>query len=502
MVDCMPPASKPLTILLAAILPAPALLAGDSATLITGISADSRRISHGMLFAAIAGAQGKGADYVADALSRGAAALLLDANDADAIKAARTLCNKQQAIIVTDNPRLALAQCCAAFWPLQPKHLVAVTGTNGKTSVAEFYRQIAANQGFPAASIGTLGLTLNEGMESPIAWQSGNTSPAPELLHEALDALARAGVQHVAIEASSHGLHQYRLHGAKLTATAFTNLTQDHLDYHPDMEAYFQAKALLFTDFPHARSTINADDAYGKRLLADFPNAASYGMDEGMVIQCSAITPTASGLNAHLSIAGEGAELALPIYGAFQLQNIMAAAGLALFSGLDARSILSVLPTLKGVRGRMEKVGQTIAGAPIFVDYAHTPDALKHLLETLRTHCDEKLHVVFGCGGDRDKGKRAPMGRIAAEHADKVIITDDNPRSEDPNVIRRQIKQGAPNAIEIPDRADAIRQAMKQLGAGDVLVVAGKGHETTQIIGDTQLYFNDAQQIQEALGAL
>lgn len=458
---------------------------------IVGITADSRNVQKGFLFCAISGASEDGGAYIADAIEKGAAAILTPTDFSP---------EKTNVLVLTShNPRLAYAKLCAAFWPDQPEQMVAVTGTNGKTSVAEFYRQLWVLAGEKAASIGTLGLTLCDG--SPDThWLSSNTSPAAELLHPALQHLAQSGVHYVALEASSHGLDQCRLHGVRLTATAFTNLTQDHLDYHKTMQAYFAAKSILFADFA-APAAINADDAYGQKLLQQYAQAKSYGRT-GSWLKLVNATPTSGGFDFALQYDGRIAEFSVPLYGEFQIENIMAAGALALLSGMSWSQLCDAIPKLQGVRGRMEKVGAHPSGAPIFIDYAHTPDALKHLLISLRAHCANKLHVVFGCGGDRDRTKRAPMGNIAAAYADRVIVTDDNPRSEDAQSIRRHIIINAPQAIEIADRAQAIRQAIEELSAGDLLVVAGKGHETYQIIGNKSYEFNDAHVIKEALGAL
>ena len=470
-------------------------VSGDADVEVSGITADSRKVQKGFVFCAIAGADEDGARYIQDAISKGAAVIVTDS--AQSVHDSQA--DEKITVVEASNPRLTYAKLCAAFWPNQPQHIAAVTGTNGKTSVAEFYRQLWALHGEESASIGTLGLTQTDGSQGP-EWTSSNTSPAAEITHEALQRLAQHHVQHVAIEASSHGLDQYRLHGVNIRAAAFTNFTQDHLDYHGTMDAYFEAKKKLFTEFD-AQALINADDAWGQKLLQQLPHAKSFGR-AGEFITLLKAKPTQSGLNVALQHNGARAELDLPLYGDFQMENIMAAGGLALLEGMEWPALLRHIPKLKGVRGRMEKVATHPSGAPIFIDYAHTPDALKHLLISLRAHTEHKLHVVFGCGGDRDKTKRTPMGEIAQGHADEVIITDDNPRSEDPECIRQQIKQGAPDATQIADRERAISQAITNVSTGDVLVVAGKGHETYQIIDGVSYEFNDAQKIKEALGAL
>lgn len=469
---------------------------------VSGFQADSRKLRPGEAFVAIAGTALDGWDYAAEAVARGAVAVLGEA--AQGQKQAQAQAQDKRAslpvpVIALDNIRRAWALLCAAMYPQQPDRLVAVTGTNGKTSVAEFYRQLWAREGAQAASIGTLGLLRSDASADP-HWQSGQTTPPPDMLHAALQQLAQDGVTHVAIEASSHGLDQYRLDGVRFGAAAFTNLSQDHLDYHHTMEAYFHAKARLFSDFG-ATNLINADDAYGRRLLAMHPDALSYG-EGGAWLRLIQYEARATGLHFVLEHDQRRAALDVALYGPFQLYNLMAAGGLALASGMAWEALLRHLPHLHGVRGRMEHVATHPCGAPVFVDYAHTPDALKHLLISLRAHTQRKLHVVFGCGGDRDTTKRAPMGAIATAYADRVIVTDDNPRHEDPAAIRAQVLSQAGGAHAIAPRDAAIMEGLRGLQAGDVLVVAGKGHETHQIIGSEKQEFNDADRIREALGAL
>lgn len=465
-------------------LPAPAR---DIA--VSGFQADSRKVQPHTVFVAIVGAEQNGWDYVDAAIENGAAAVLSDVQQQEL----------SVPFIPVKNARLAYAKLCAAMYPEQPQYAVAVTGTNGKTSVAEFYRQLWALAGEESASIGTLGMTRTDGTLDT-QWPSENTSPAPDIVHQELQRLAQENVQHVAIEASSHGLHQYRLDGVRFTATAFTNLSQDHLDYHGTMEDYFQAKARLFRDW-RVPAIINADDDYGKRLLDEIPDALCYG-EAGKWLRLSGVKPTEKGLRYTLQHEAKTSDIGVALFGPFQVHNIMAATGLALQTGMAWDDAVRLIPKLAGVRGRMENVATHPSGAPIFVDYAHTPDALKHLLISLRAHTAKKLHVVFGCGGDRDTTKRYPMGSIAAQYADHVVVTDDNPRTEDPEHIRAAILSAAPAALEIADRSKAIHHAVKQLGEGDILVVAGKGHETYQIIGTQKQKFNDAQTIKEALETL
>lgn len=456
---------------------------------LAGFQDDSRHVKHDEGFFAIEGTARNGWDYVPDVIEKGAR-VVLGERDQVALDVP---------YVQVRNARAAYARLCAVMFARRPAHCVAVTGTNGKTSVADFYRQLWALEGANSASVGTLGLTRANG-ENDANWAGGNTSPGARLWHQGLQHLADAHVTHLAVEASSHGLDQHRLDGTPFEAAAFTNLTQDHLDYHGTMEAYFEAKARLFSDFG-ATALINADDAYGVRLLERFSQAKSFG-ENGTFLRCSDVQPTEDGLQFMLHHARKNAALCVPLYGAFQLSNIMAAGGLALLSGLSWEALITHIPKLRGVRGRMEKVATHPCGAPIFIDYAHTPDALKHLLISLRAHTCTKLHVVFGCGGDRDKTKRAPMGSIAAQYADEVIVTDDNPRSEEPASIRQTILSAASSAQEVPGRDAAIQAALQKLKPGDILVVAGKGHETYQEIGTQRIAFSDAAEIQKALEML
>lgn len=455
---------------------------------VSGFQADSRRMRPGQAFVAIPGTHVHGLDYADQAIANGASLILSD----------RTV-EKAVPVLVVEPVRRTYALLCAAMYPRQPKYLVGVTGTNGKTSVAEFYRQLWALEGKASASIGTLGLLRADGAPDS-AWPSENTSPAPDILHETLDRLSGEGVQHVAIEASSHGIDQSRLDGVRFQAAAFTNLSQDHLDYHGTMDAYFRAKARLFEAFD-LTAYVNRDDAYGERLFQQLPGANGFG-EQGEWLKLLRLDIEQTGLRFKVQYQGQCETIASPLYGDFQASNMLAAGCLALDAGMPWDRLIAHLPRLKGGRGRMEYVATHESGAPIFIDYAHTPDALKHLLTSLRAHTAEKLHLVFGCGGERDTSKRAQMGSIAAQYADRIIITDDNPRREDPELIRRQILSAAPNAHEVADRREAIAAAIGELSRGDCLVVAGKGHETYQIIGDQKQYFDDAHVIREALGTL
>jgi UDP-N-acetylmuramoyl-L-alanyl-D-glutamate--2,6-diaminopimelate ligase len=462
---------------------------------ITGLTADSRAVKPGYLFAALAGSRTDGSRFIADAVARGAGAILT----ADA-----THCAGLSVAVVTDpNPRRRLALMAARFHAPQPKTVVAVTGTNGKTSVASFTQQIWARQGWRAASLGTLGI-VGPGVNRP----GSLTTPDPVALHETLKALAAADIDHVAVEASSHGLDQFRLDGLVLTAAAFTNLTRDHLDYHRDMAAYFAAKRRLFAELlPETGAAIVNRDAPEGRELAALAYARgqrviSFGTVQRADLRLVASRPAGTGQRIEIAAFGERRFLRLPLMGAFQAMNALAALGLAVATGVPLAAALDALSFLQGAPGRMEHVASVANGAPVMVDYAHTPDALETALTALRPHCGGRLVVVFGCGGDRDPGKRPMMGAIARRLADTVIVTDDNPRSEDAAAIRRAILAAAPGAREIGDRGDAIRAAVAMLGPGDLLLVAGKGHERGQIVGDRTLPFEDAEIARAAVGAL
>lgn len=470
------------------------MLRGGVDVMVHGITQDSRNVKQGDLFAAIKGTHSDGTHYIEGAAQAGAVAVMAQRGNV-------AQWPERVAHIEVENDRLALAQLSAAFYPSQPQHLVAVTGTNGKTSVAEFYRQMITLSGYPAASLGTLGLKISGG-DVALNYPTGNTSPDAVLLHRTLNDLVAANIQHVAVEASSHGLDQYRLDGAKFEAAAFTNLTHDHLDYHPSMEEYFVAKSRLFLELPLRSNTvwINADDGYGKRLIALCRDAGKEVRDYGTsasAMQLIDAKPMSQGMQLIVRYQNETVESLLPLFGAFQAHNICAATGLALSSGLTLQQAAATWPKLQGVRGRMEHVVTLASGASVFVDYAHTPDALQTVLMQLRAHCEGKLHVVFGCGGDRDVTKRPLMGAIAAQYADDVIVTDDNPRSENPSAIRAAIMATAHGATEIGDRTQAIAHSIKNLNAQDVLVVAGKGHETYQIIGSQTHHFDDADVIRK-----
>ena len=459
---------------------------------ITSIAADSRKAGPGSLFFALAGSRADGSTFAADAASKGAVAVVGEGERPAGLPA-------NVAFVRVADARATLARAAAKLHPRQPETIVAVTGTNGKTSVVSFTRQIWAAAGHQAASLGTLGVS------APSREVTGSlTTPDPVALHELLDKLAGEGVTHLALEASSHGLDQRRLDGVKISAGAFTNLTRDHLDYHPTLEAYRAAKLRLFdTLLPEgASAVVNADSpeariiaAVAQQMKLRLVSVGSAGTDLTLL----AATPEGFAQSLTVRAGGKEYRLHLPLVGALQASNALVAAGLAIATGVATDEALAALEDLEGAAGRLEYVGKKGA-APIFVDYAHTPDALANALDALRPFAAGRLLVVFGAGGDRDPGKRPLMGAVAAKRADRAFVTDDNPRSEDPAAIRQAILAAAPGAIEIGDRAAAIAAAVGELKAGDVLLVAGKGHETGQILGDRTLPFSDQAAVRAALG--
>jgi UDP-N-acetylmuramoyl-L-alanyl-D-glutamate--2,6-diaminopimelate ligase len=459
---------------------------------IVGLTADSRRVEKGYLFAALKGLKADGKDFIADALARGAAAVLVEPGGS-------TL---SVPVIEDSDPRRRLAQMAARFYPRQPETVVAVTGTNGKSSTVDFLRQIWAHAGYSAAALGTLGVTTAAGRR-PL----GHTTPDPVAIHQNLDRLAREGVTHLALEASSHGLAQHRVDAVKIGAVAFTNLTQDHFDYHPDFEDYFAAKMRLFAELSPAGTpaVINPEGEWGARVV-DIAQRA--GLDvrtfgwSGEAVCLAELWPRAASQRLDLVIEGKEVRVELPLVGEFQALNALGAAALALATGVSADAAIGALGKLEGVPGRLQHVAGAPVGAPILVDYAHTPDGLDKLLRAVRPHTQGRVVLVFGCGGDRDPKKRAPMGAIGSKLADVAIVTDDNPRTEDPAAIRRAIMAGGEKAVEIPDRAVAIARAVEMLKTGDVLVIAGKGHETGQILGDREIPFSDAEEARKAVAAL
>jgi UDP-N-acetylmuramoyl-L-alanyl-D-glutamate--2,6-diaminopimelate ligase len=463
---------------------------------LTGLASDSRKVQPGYLFAALPGSKTDGARFLSDAVARGARAVL---GRPEMAAEAATL---GVTFIGDENPRLRLARMAAAFFGAQPDTVAAVTGTKGKSSIVAFLREIWTALGKQAASLGTVGVVGPKG-ETPLT----HTTPDPVEIHQLLAELKRDGVEHLAIEASSHGLDQYRLDGVLVTGAAFTNITRDHMDYHATFEDYLKAKLRLFTevvasggvavvntDAEHAGDFIVAAKRRGLTLLTVGESGESLKL----------VSRQSKGDAQTLVIAhgGHTYNVTLPLAGAFQASNALVAAGLAIGLGEDAQKVIPILARLKGAPGRMEKVAFSVSGAPIYVDYAHTPDSLEKILKALRPHTHGKLHVMFGCGGDRDKGKRPLMGQIAAALADDVIVTDDNPRSENPATIRKEILATAPKAREIGDRADAIRAGIAALQVGDVLVLAGKGHETGQYVGSEVRPFSDREEALKAALAL
>jgi UDP-N-acetylmuramoyl-L-alanyl-D-glutamate--2,6-diaminopimelate ligase len=453
---------------------------------VMGLTADSRQVQPGCLFAALPGSHTDGRRFIAEAVAKGASAIL-------APEATRLPEDARDGVaLVTDpNPRRALARMAARFYGAQPATIAAVTGTSGKTSVADFCRQLWLFQDLKAASLGTLGLVPAR-QDAP----KSLTTPDPVELHACLAALATDGVDHLVLEASSHGLDQYRLDGISPEAALFTNLSQDHLDYHDDMASYLAAKARLFAELLRSDGTaiLNADAPESGALLETCAERSiktlMFGR-QGRDFRLLAQHPTAHGQTLRFEIGGNAHETQLALVGSFQAENVLGALALASVCDADLARALADLTRLTGVPGRMEYVGASPAGGAIYVDYSHKPGALKTVLTSIRQHVEGELWVVFGCGGDRDRGKRPQMGGIAAALANQVIVTDDNPRSEDPAAIRKEILAGAPDAKEIGDRGEAIAEAVAALRPGDVLVIAGKGHETGQIVGSQVLPFDD-----------
>ena len=472
--------------------------AAHGACMIRAIALDSRQVQPGTLFAALPGTRVHGAEFIGTALRQGATAILTDR--AGAQLAAPALAEfPDAALVVAEDARAALAMAAALFHGAQPKVMVAVTGTNGKTSVASFARQIWVRMGLAAINIGTTG--VEGAWERPLA----HTTPDSLTLHQALAEAAAQGITHAAMEASSHGLDQRRLDGVRLMAAGFTNLSQDHLDYHHDMESYFQAKCGLFHRLlpPDGVAVVNVDDPWGARLATSLAQPVMrVGSADDCDLRLIAQRFSAHGQELRFSHRGAVHQVALGLVGGFQAANALVALGLVIAAGADPARAIDALSALGGVRGRMQLAATRANGAPVFVDYAHTPAALETALQALRPHVMGRLVVVFGAGGDRDKGKRRLMGQAAAEHADVVFVTDDNPRSEDPADIRVEILKGCPEANEVPDRAEAILRGVDALGPGDALLIAGKGHETGQIVGDTVYPFDDIEQASVAVAAL
>lgn len=455
---------------------------------ITGLTADSRAVKPGMLFVAVPGNKADGAKYAADATAKGASAIVSTIG-ADIA---------QDHLAVNDS-RLFLALAASRFYSAQPEVMVAVTGTAGKTSVASFLRQIWAFERKAAAQIGTTGV-IAPGRDD----YGSLTTPDPVALQQLLAELAGEGVTHAIMEASSHGLDQKRLDGVRLAAGGFTNLGRDHMDYHPTVDDYLDAKMRLFNALvpKGAPAVVFSDDAFSDRVCAV---VEASGRDlktvgrKGTFLNVKRVEHFRHKQSAEIHHDGIIYEVDIPLAGEFQISNALVAAGLAIATGSEPFKVFKALETLKGASGRLELVGQTKDGALAYVDYAHKPDALENVLSSVRPFTSGRIITVFGCGGDRDKGKRPLMGEIATRLSDVVIVTDDNPRSEVPEVIRAEIMAAAPGAIEIGDRATAIREAVNMLQSGDTLIVAGKGHEEGQIVGTQTLPFSDHQQLRAAL---
>jgi UDP-N-acetylmuramoyl-L-alanyl-D-glutamate--2,6-diaminopimelate ligase len=459
---------------------------------IRGLSADSRQVGPGFLFAALPGARTDGRRYIDQAVAKGAIAVLAEP---DTQVPAGTL------LIADENPRRRLALIAAKFYGRQPRHIAAITGTSGKTSTAEFTRQLWQRLGRNAASLGTLGLVQPGSSEYlPL------TTLDPVELHRRLADLAKGGVEHLAMEASSHGLDQFRLDGVKVSAAAFTNLSRDHLDYHQTPAAYLAAKRRLFTEVmaPGHGAVLNADAPEFADLAAACRarrhRIIGFGR-HGAELRLTSQVPQSGGQRLGLEIFGRPADVFFPVAGSFQAENLLAALGLVIAEGEDGERALAAVGELSGVHGRIERVARHPNGAPIYVDYAHKPGALEAVLTALRPHARGRLFVVFGCGGDRDRGKRPQMGEIAERLADVVIVTDDNPRSEDPEAIVRDILADIDDskAAVIHDRGAAIRLAITQAAPGDAVLVAGKGHEDYQIVGGERRAFSDQHAVREAL---
>ncbi len=467
---------------------------------ITGLSVDSRQVKPGHLFAALPGTRMHGGEFIRYALRMEAAAILTDREGAGI--AAAELAASGAALIVVEDPRQVLAYTAALWFGRQPDTVVAVTGTSGKTSVASFTRQIWQALGHQAANLGTMGVLGD--FTAPLA----HTTPEPITLHRVLRDMAEAGITHAAMEASSHGLDQGRLDGVRLKAAAFTNFSQDHLDYHAGFDEYFAAKAGLFARVlpDDGTAVINIDDPRGREMLAIARGRGqrllTVGRDPAADLRITAQRFDATGQDLRFTHEGRPHLVRLALIGGFQAENVLAAAGLAMAAGDAPEAVVAALHGLTTVRGRMELAAKRDNGATVFVDYSHKPGALASALQSLRPHVLGRIVVVFGAGGDRDRLKRPLMGEVAARYADVVIVTDDNPRSEDPAAIRAEVMAGCPEATEVADRAEAILRGVDALGPGDALLVAGKGHETGQIVGNDIYPFDDAEQASVAVAAL
>lgn len=469
-----------------------AITPAQAAVRVAGVAADSRVVEKDDVFVALSGSKTDGSTFARQAVQKGAGAVIAGAGAQIDIR--------DVPVIRVDNPRHVLAMMAARLNAPQPATIVAVTGTAGKTSVASFARQIFTHAALAAASIGTTGV------DAPNFKIDGSlTTPDPVALHKMLQKLAQAGVAHVALEASSHGLDQHRLDGVVLAAGGFTNLGRDHLDYHPTVDDYFAAKMRLFTERLSAGqpAVIFADDAFSDRAIDVAQNAGLSVLTvgrKGDFIALKRVEHERHRQIAEVVHAGQTRRIELPLAGDFQIANALVAAGLAISVGVAAEQVFDALENLTGASGRLELVGSKHNGAPVYVDYAHKPEALEQVLQSVRPFTTGRVCVVFGCGGDRDPGKRAIMGDVAVRNADRVYVTDDNPRSEDPAAIRAAIMQAATGAIEIGDRRAAIVAAVNDLAKGDTLIVAGKGHETGQTTNGVTSHFSDHEEVRAALG--
>ncbi|MEZ5691707.1 MAG: UDP-N-acetylmuramoyl-L-alanyl-D-glutamate--2,6-diaminopimelate ligase [Rickettsiales bacterium] len=457
---------------------------------VRGISADSSKVKDGYVFVAIKGDKRDGTDFIPQAIANGAMAIVMGKDS--------VVVDCDIPVVMVEEARLALAKMAVSFYRRQSEKIVAITGTDGKTSVADFFRQIMHSMGDSSASIGTIGVIAGDGKN---LYPEGLTTPDPVELHRILDELVSGGIDYLAMEASSHGLSQYRLDGVNLSAAAFTNFGRDHLDYHKTPEAYFSAKSRLFKELlPAGRNAVlNCDDKMFPELESICKERGhdiiGFGKNTGE-LKIESIVPDAYGQEVKLTLFGKKYNSHIPLVGEFQVMNVLAAIGLAVSVGGNLEKILGLIQKLKGVSGRLELAVRTQNDASIFVDFAHTPLALANILKTLREHTAGKLYLVFGCGGDRDKGKRPQMGKIAGELADYSVVTDDNPRSEDPRIIRKEVLEGFMDrnkCVEVAGREEAIYVAVEKLKKGDVLVIAGKGHEKNQIVGDQKLPFDDVK---------
>ena len=474
-------------------------LTGDRAQ-ITGLAIDSRKVQPGYLFAALPGTRTHGAEFISYALRMGAAAILTDAKGARMASAALQASDVVR--IVAQDPRETLARAAALWFGAQPQTMVAVTGTNGKTSVVSFFQQICRRLGHRTISMGTTGI------EGDFSHPLSHTTPDALTVHDMLAQAAKTGVSHGAMEASSHGLDQRRMDGVMLSAAGFTNLTQDHFDYHGSFEAYFAAKARLFHELlpPNATAVINIEDRWGAELChairKNDTKLITVGISEECDLRIAGQRFETDGQQLLLQWKGVARKTRLSLIGQFQAHNIALAAGLAIACGENPFEVFDALEHTSGVRGRLELAATRANGSAIYVDYAHTPDAISTMLAAIRPHVMGRLLCVIGAGGDRDENKRPLMGAAAAAGADVVFVTDDNPRSEDPAKIRASVLEGAPDAYEVPDRAEAILRAVDTLASADCLVIAGKGHETHQEIDGVRHPFNDVEQASIAVSAL